>query len=326
MNAFPNRIVPRWLIVLIDLGIVLLSLFIAYQLRFDFNIPGIEIDILKSTFVVFLLIRLGTMLAMRLYAGIIRYTSTEDSIRILKTTALGTALIFVAGLARNYIFDLEYILPTTVLLIELLLTSFLMIAYRIGVKLVYLEASNPRREKSNVLIYGAGEAGIITKRTLDRDAGTKYEVVAFIDDDRGKSSKKLEGSPIYHPDKLESLLLKKEVSELIISMMSADRAQRQRVVDICLENGVRVLDVPPVKRWINGELSFNQLRPVKVEDLLHRDEIALDTSAISAKLSNKSVLVSGAAGSIGSELVRQIAAFSPARLILLEQAKPECED
>ncbi len=321
MKAFPDRIAPRWFIMFLDVLIVITSLFIAFQLRFEFEVPQIEIDILKKTFPFFIAIRVGMLLIMKIYAGIIRYTGTEDAVRIIKTTLIGTVIIVVAGMLWNKLAGGNFILPTTIVILELILTSFLMILYRVGVKLVYLEASNPRRNKSNVLIYGAGEAGIITKRTLDRDAATKYEVIAFIDDDSSKVGKKLEGSPIYHRSKLASLLEKNEITELIVSMMNPEKQSKQEVLDICLNKGVRVMDVPPVRSWINGELSLNQLRPVKIEDLLERDIIQLDESSIREKVSNKTILITGAAGSIGSELVRQVVGYEPKRVILLEQAE-----
>ncbi|MEI6817937.1 MAG: nucleoside-diphosphate sugar epimerase/dehydratase, partial [Bacteroidota bacterium] len=171
-----------------------------------------------------------------------------------------------------------------------------------------------------------GEAGIITKRTLDRDAGTKYNVLAFIDDNPKKAGMKLEGVTIYNPSELEVLLKNNNVAHLIISIQNGSPKRRQEIVETCLNYNVKVLNVPPVKTWINGELSFKQIKKVKIQELLERDPIELDLGQIRNNLSGKTVLITGAAGSIGSELVRQIINFNPKKVILLDQAESDLYD
>ncbi len=311
---------------LIDVGIVLLSLGLSYLLRFDFDVPVIEVERLKTGIILFLIIRLGGLMLWKTYAGVIRYTSTEDAARIFSVTLLSSAALWIAGLLRYLAYDTSYFLPTSIIVLEFFLTTFLMIAFRLMVKLLYVEQSNPRKKKDKVIIYGAGEAGVITKRTLDRDGGTGLEVVAFIDDDKRKSSKKLEGVKIFHSSELKRLLTEQNVGQVVSSMMNPALENRQKIIDACLEQGVKMLDVPPVGKWIQGELSFRQLRSIPVEDLLEREVIELDRSAISSRLNGKRVLVTGAAGSIGSELVRQIIRYSPDSLVLLDQAESPLHD
>ena len=147
-------------------------------------------------------------------------------------------------------------------------------------KALYSEIINPYREKRSVIIFGAGESGIITKRTLDRDAGLKYKVLAFIDDDEKKEGKILEGVHIEGFNKLDELLSKNDVAQLIISVQQLSPERKKRLVDSCLNYNTKVLSVPPVTDWINGELSFKQIKKIQIEELLERDPIALNIDNI----------------------------------------------
>jgi FlaA1/EpsC-like NDP-sugar epimerase len=194
-------------------------------------------------------------------------------------------------------------------------------AFRIVVKITFMEMQNPTKPKANVIIFGTGEAGIYTKRALDRDAGMKYDVIAFIDDDPKKSGKTIEGINIFGPDKLQNLLKTKTIAHIIISIQNLNSTKKKEISELCLQYNTKVLVVPPVERWINGELSFKQIKKINIEDLLGREVITLDEKEISKQLRDKVVLITGAAGSIGSELVRQIAQYDPKKLVLLDCAE-----
>lgn len=163
-----------------------------------------------------------------------------------------------------------------------------MITGRLLVKVVYMELKNPSSGKTGILIYGAGEAGLITKRTLDRDAGTNYKVVGFIDDNVKKAGKKLEGITIHHSDNLEHLLVKGNIKNLIIAIQNISPERKQYIVESSLKHNIRVLNVPPVRSWINGSLSFKQIRKVNIEDLLGRDPIQLHLEKIKERIRRKS--------------------------------------
>jgi FlaA1/EpsC-like NDP-sugar epimerase len=189
------------------------------------------------------------------------------------------------------------------------------------VKVFYFELNYPSKDKTNVVIFGAGESGVIAKRALDRDAGTKYKVLAFIDDDPKKIDKKIENVKIYASSALDQILKENNVEHIIISIQHLKTSKKQEIIETCLVYNTKVLNVPPVSKWINGELSFKQIKKVNIEDLLERDEIKLNIDKISKDLIGKRILISGAAGSIGSEMVRQVAKFSPSKRILLDQAE-----
>jgi FlaA1/EpsC-like NDP-sugar epimerase len=250
----------------------------------------------------------------------VKYTSSKDSQRIFTVLSLGS-IVYVGVNIVFYNLNKTFPIPFSIIIIEYMATTFLMISLRVMFKALYMEISNPNKEKRSVVIFGAGESGIITKRTLDRDAGTKYKVLGFIDDNEKKQNKTLEGVTVYPLSKLDELLQNNNVSNLIISVQNISSVRKQQIVDICLAHDTKVLNVPPVSSWINGALSFRQIKKVQIEELLERDAIQLDKDNIRKQFLGKTILVSGAAGSIGSEIVRQVIRFQPKKIILLDQAE-----
>ena len=316
-----DRNIPRWVIFLIDIVIVLFSFVLAYALRFNFDIPDAEIDRLSLIVPFVLFVRASTFLYFRTFAGVIRYTSTRDAIRILGTVGVGS-LIFIIVNPLYYKFSEIFLIPFSIIIIDYITAVFFMTVSRLFVKVLYLEMRNPTHGKTNVIIYGAGESGVITKRALDRDAGTKYKVTAFIDDDDKKIKNKLEGVTIFSAKKdLPNLIKEKNIAFLIISIHNISPQRKAEIIEYCLAHNIKVLNVPPVTNWINGELSFKQIKKIKIEDLLNREQITLDVRLIKNELAGKTILITGAAGSIGSELVRQIIQFNPQLLVILDQAE-----
>lgn len=320
MSNLLDKNAPRLLIWIGDLLVCFLALIVAYQLRFNFAVPTVELVTYPIVFPVVIGVRALSFILFRTYQGIIRYTSTRDAMRILITLTSGSVLLALSN-PVSYYFTEKYLVPFSIIIIEYLLTVFLMITGRLLVKVIYMEIKNPSREKTGVLIYGAGEAGLIAKRTLDRDKGTRYKVVGFIDDDPKKTGKKLEGISIHPADQLEKILSKGNIEHLIIAIQNISPERKQFIVESSLQYKIRVLNVPPVKSWINGELSFKQIRKVNIEDLLGREPIQLNLDLIKQELQGKTILVTGAAGSIGSELVRQILPFQPALLVMVDIAE-----
>jgi len=311
---------PSLLVLATDVIICLVALGIAYQLRFNFNVPDSEIITYIYVFPFLITVRLLSFLFVKTYKGIIRYTSTRDTVRILLTLLLGSGFMALSNVVSYQMIGI-YMVPFSIIIIEFLLSVFIMVTGRLVVKVIYMELKNPTSEKTGVLIYGAGEAGLITKRTLDRDKGTKYKVIAFVDDDPNKSGKKLEGITIHPITTLEKLLNKGEIKHLIIAIQNISPERKQIIIEAGLTHKINVFNVPPVSSWINGQLSFKQIRKVNIEDLLGRDPIQLHLQDIKKEIFNKTILVTGAAGSIGSEMVRQILPFSPKKIILVDLAE-----
>ncbi len=322
LHYFWKYNLPRWTILLIDLAICAFSLTLAFFLRFNFkSIPQNELDNFPIAYTIVLLVRLISFVFSKTYKGVVRYTGAKDASRIFVIVLAGSLMLYFINIITRQLILGHYIIPHSVIIIDALVTIFVMISSRLAIKAIYFETKNPEKEKTHVIIYGAGESGIITKRTLDRDAAVRYKVVGFIDDDEKKKGRSLEGVFIFSSDKLHELITDNQVESVILSIQNLSPTKKNNIIDECLQYGVRVLNVPPVAKWINGELSFNQIKSINIEELLERDPIKLDNGLINEQLNDKIILITGAAGSIGSELARQCAKFNPRMLVLLDQAE-----
>jgi len=322
LNFFWKYNLPRWSILFIDILICIFSLTLAFFLRFNFkSIPQNELSNFPIAYTVVILVRLIAFILSKTYKGVVRYTGSKDATRIFVVVILSSLVLYGINIFTRQILLGYYIIPHSVVVIDALVTIFMMISSRLAIKAIYFESRNPEKEKTQVIIYGAGESGIITKRTLDRDAAVRYKVVGFIDDDEKKRGRSLEGVFVYPTSKLAELVKENNVESVIISIQNLATIVKNNLIDECLRLGIKVLNVPPVAKWINGELSFNQIKSINIEQLLERDPIKLNTDEINKQLNNKVILITGAAGSIGSELARQCLKFKPKLLVLLDQAE-----
>ena len=295
---------------------------LAFFLIFNFkSIPAQEFSLLPFAYGTLLVVRFISFYVFKIYKGVVRYTGAKDATRIFIVVLAGSLFILTLNILFRQIIWGYYILPQSVVIIDALVTIFIMISSRLAIKAIYFENKNPEKEKTHVIIYGAGESAIITKRTLDRDVAIRYKVVGFIDDDEKKHDRSLEGVFVFAPSMLETLIKENKVESVILSIQQLSATKKNTIIEACLKLGVRVLNVPPAAKWINGELSFNQIKNINIEELLERDPIKLDSQLINKQLNNKTILITGAAGSIGSELARQCLLFNPKRLILLDQAE-----
>lgn len=312
---------PRWIILMIDLIIVASSILLAYLLRFNFDIPESELSPLPWVLAYMVLLRLLSFLISRTYVGIVRYTSTEDVFRIFLVTFSGSIVFSLTNITTYFFLNGTFFIPFSIIIIEFIATTGALSLFRMIVKLAYLELISVSGEQSNVIIFGAGEAGVITKNALERDPGVNYKIHAFVDDNDNKIGKTLEGVSIYGFNRMEELLSSRKVGIVIIATTRLKAERKQEIIELCLRYDARVLYVPPVSQWINGELSFSQIKKVNIEDLLEREIIRLDEENISRQLAGASVLITGASGSIGSEIVRQVARYAVRKLILVDQAE-----
>jgi FlaA1/EpsC-like NDP-sugar epimerase len=326
----PKSNTPRWIIIIADITLSILALFVSYLIRFDLeanqDLIEEEWNILSKSLVFYIGIKLIVFYIFRIHKGLIRHTSTEDFARILKATVVCSFIFAVLGIFRLNYLDGFYFFPTSVLIVEFFFSTAFIVGSRFAIKLIYLESIKSRTSDEVVLIYGAGISGLITKRTIEKATDTAYRIIGFIDDNKRLSGNRLEGVTIYHTSDLEKVIQNNRVTQLIVAIQNPDKGQRKDVVELCLANNVTVQKVPSSKSWINGEFSTKQISKININDLLGRKPIVLDENKISSELNEQIILVTGAAGSIGSGMVRQIAKYGPSQLILLDQAESPLYD
>lgn len=320
-----RSITPRWVIFLIDLIICLFSIVFAYYLRFNFKVPVFEIRNLVYVVPMVLGVRMLSFIIARTYAGIVRHTSTRDVQRIILVTTIGSALLIIINVVNLYLRQ-KYLMPMSVIIIDFITTAFALSFSRLLVKTLFLEFNTPRKKYTSVAIFGTEQFALITKKTLDRDTDSGNKVVAFFDLPSSVLGNKIDGINVYDIHQLENQLKKLEISSLIIARKQVPVEVKQEITDICLNNDVEVKTIPDVSTWINGELSLHQIKNIKIEDLLQRPEIKMDKKHLRKQLADKTILITGAAGSIGSEIVRQLSRYNPRKLILFDQAESPLYD
>ncbi|WP_395617428.1 polysaccharide biosynthesis protein [Aquirufa sp.] len=329
IRKYSNRFLSRWLVLVFDSLIVIFSFSIATLLRMNFQLSEIDLSIFASQLVFVLGLRLLAFLFFQSYAGIIRHTSIEDAILILKAVFTGTlGAVVVSGVIRNTLgFEHVFNLSASILIIDFFICLFWMVILRFFVKSFYESFINQFKPTIGVLIYGAGYTGMLTKNVFQTDRSTNYKILGFIDDNESKIGKTIEGIKVFSlPEVLDKFVGSNEGLEVIMAINNMSAKSKRKISDIFLDRGVVVKALPPVDKWVEGEFAMNQIHNVKIEDLLGREVIQMNNKRIGEEISGKVILVTGAAGSIGSEIVRQLIAYFPAKLVLVDQAESALYD
>ena len=321
---------PRWIIIVIDLLIAAVSLMLSYLIRFDlnteFSIIKTEWEVLSKSILVYFLIKFLVFYALKIHKGLVRYTSTQDLRRILLASIIASLIFLILSLIRKKFLDDYYLFPMSILIMEFIFSLSFIVGSRFVIKLLYLESIKSKQTKENVLIYGAGTMGMITKRTIENDTRNNQVVLGFIDGNEKLVGNRIDGQQIYSPEKIIELQKQLSITSLIISIRNPAADQLKKVIENCFEAGIKVQKVPDPKTWVNGELSALQIVKIPIEDLLGRAPIALNQEKMQVNLSDKIILVTGAAGSIGSGLVLELLSYNPKKIILLDQAESPLYD
>ncbi|MHA8080443.1 polysaccharide biosynthesis protein [Aquirufa regiilacus] len=324
IRRYSNRFLSRWLVLAIDLLIVMFSFSLSSLLRMNFHYGEIDLYSFQFHFVFLFVIRLSVFLWFKSYTGIIRHTSIEDAVLILKAVFTGTAIAGLFSLSLRYYSGINTLLyvPLSILAIDFFICLFLMVSLRFFVKSFYESFINEFKPAVGVLIYGAGYSGMLTKNVIQNDRGVNYQVLGFIDDNAAKIDKTIEGIRVFSlSEAMEKFVDHYDGLQVIMAINNIGLQAKRKISDVFLDRGVVVKILPPVDKWVNGEFALNQIHNVKIEDLLGREEIQMNNKQISQEINSKSVLVTGAAGSIGSEIVRQLVAYFPAKIILIDQSE-----
>ncbi len=316
-----------YLVFLLDAGLIVASYFLAYFLRFEGEIPLEMWTNFRSTIPYILPFKLFVFVFLGLYRGMWRYTSLVDLLNILKAVATSSAAIILAIL---FLYRFEGF-PRSIFILDGVLT-FLFIggirgAIRIAIGKIEKRDSfrfqtKSARPKRRLMMIGAGDAAEKMLREIMDNPRLNYEVAGFLDDDPKKAGMRIHGVSVLGPlEKIHEMAVRGEVDEILVAIPSASAKQMRRIIEACEATGLKCRTTPGLGELIDGKVSFKTIREVSYEDLLGRDPVNLDTGSIGHYLAGKAVLVTGAGGSIGSELCRQITQFDSRNLILLDKAE-----
>ncbi|HSB94499.1 MAG TPA: nucleoside-diphosphate sugar epimerase/dehydratase, partial [Flavitalea sp.] len=269
------------------------------------------------------IVALAVFYGMGIHTGLIRYSNTHDMFRIFSAVSvISISYPVVTYLVAFKVYSIDSLNITGVLLVNFFIASSLLIMLRTGVKgLYYYMQRITTNSKVRVLIYGSDNNAILVKKALQSSSKDNFVIVGFIDSDKNKVNSYIEQIRVYHFKDLQKLKEKRNVERLILMNEQLGSAEKQSVIEKCLTTGVKVLTVPPSEQWIYGRLSLKQIQDLKIEDLLQRDPIVINNSQISGQLTGRRILITGAAGSIGSEIVRQVLSFRPEMVILCDQSE-----
>ncbi len=318
------NITPPWAVMLLDIFVVFFSVALTLFIRENFKFPtSINYSDWLYALLMIIPIRFLYFIIFQTNHLVVRYTNTRDVVKIYVSCLTGSVTIFLINVLL-FLINHRFPVPNSVWIIEFFITTTLLVLYRFSFKMYYMETVHPAKSRKNIIIFGAGESGVITKRTIDRDNATKYKVLSFFDEDSSKIGMQLESLPVISYAKLSLYLKKNDISFLIIAVQKISNAKVNEITNIALPYNVKVLKVPPVNRWLNGNLSFKQIRKVRIEDLLTREPIKLDLSLLNPEIEGKTIMITGAAGSIGSQIVRQLLQFNYGNLILIDEAETPC--
>ena len=311
----------RIIVMATDLLSGVISYWLAFALRFNFSIPDIHFKMFVSTLPVLLVIRLLCFYFFGLYAGVWRYASMNDLLRIFKATILSSFLFFMyVGFVYQLIdFSRSVFIIDWFIIVCLIGGSRFL--YRIFREFYPVRVS---RSKKRVIIIGAGRAGEMLLREMKQNARIGYDSVGFLDDDRTKKGMRIHGLPVLGKiDDLARIVDMKQIEEAVIAIPSLTGKEMRRIIGLCDAAGITCKTVPAISDILNGSVHVNQIREISIEDLLGREHIELNEEQIRQYLTGKRVMVTGAAGSIGSELCRQIMKMRPELLILYERVENE---
>jgi FlaA1/EpsC-like NDP-sugar epimerase len=301
-------------------SLLILAYIISFLLRFDFRLQGLGYRaIILQTLPLLLLTKLPVFYYFRLFSGWWKYAGMNDLADIIKAAIVSSLFLYLAVYFSYGVTGY----PRSTFLIDMLLTIVLIGGARFIVR-AYSEQARSSSLGVNTLIVGAGQAGNMIVRELRGNPTLGYNPLGFIDDNPGKKGMNMHGLKVLGTtSNLPELIETHNVSRILIAAPSAHGDEVRRIIDKCQESKVEFQILPPMAKLINGSVSVNQVRNVKIEDLLARDPVQLNLSEIGTKLKGKTIMVTGAGGSIGSEIVRQVAKFKPARLILFERSESD---
>ncbi|WP_426430428.1 polysaccharide biosynthesis protein [Winogradskyella sp. HB-48] len=328
LNKISKRYASKWLVLLFDTMVVAAAFFLAYLIRYNFMLDFDFSTLLKQIPYVMIVAAIS-LIAVGTYKGVVRFTGFKDIINVvIGANILATILICCTFLSRKILNDNSiFNISGSIIYIHLLLNILFLIGAKLFIKSLYNQITQDVHKTANVLIFGAGNSGMLTYDAIQNDTKSGFEVVGFIDDDERKIGKKINLVTVYGLSDIDEDFIKKnEVEDVIISIQNIDPSRLLQITGNLFNLGLKVKIVPPVQSWIDGDLSVGQIKEVKIEDLLGRDPINIKNPDLIDQYDNKVILITGAAGSIGSEICRKVSLYNYKKLILVDNAESALYD
>lgn len=322
----PDRFLPRWAILIMDVAIVAVSFLLAYLLAYQFDRAAEIMASFRNAVITGVFLCSVAFLVFKPYRNVLRFSSFQDILKIFVTMSFAYA---ANSLVDRFIFErMEVrIPPMSVVTIAYLIAFVVMSISRIMVKMIWERLSFDQQKSKLTFVYGAKVMGCSIAKMLRSDPMSKYEVVGFIADEPDLAGKTIVGLPVYkNDDKLVDIINKKNIEAVIISPAKHEEVQNTDFLNRMLALGIKVMTVSAIKEWDDETLDHSKVREYSIEDLLQRPPIQIDMKKVASHIEGKRVLVTGAAGSIGSEIMRQVVMFNPQQLILLDQAETPLHD
>ncbi|MBR9913748.1 MAG: polysaccharide biosynthesis protein [Algicola sp.] len=327
LQNISHKYASKWLVMLFDLMIVALTFVAAYIIRFNFQMDFDFVVMFKQIPFVFLA-ALISFLLVGSHKGVVRFTGFKDVVNIIiGVNILATTLIISTFFSRRFNYESIFNISGSIIYIHLLLNILFLVGFKLFIKSMYNKLMQDFKTVKRILIFGAGNSGMITYDAITNDPKSNHQIIGFIDDNERKIGKKINTLTVYSLDKITPRFIDKYgVEEVIISIQNIESARLLQISGQLFELGLKVKIVPPVQNWIDGDLSVGQIKEVNIEDLLGRDPISITNPALIDEYENQIILITGAAGSIGSEIARKAANYDFKKLILLDTAESPLYD
>mgnify|MGYP000176886194 CR=1 FL=1 len=315
------RILPRWIIIVIDTLILSFASCLAYLLRFNFNYAELNNFHVGKGIIILILSGLFGILFTKSYAGIVRYTGLMDGKRLLFASFIGGLIAATSNYIHFYYFG-KIIFPLLIIVFTYLTSAVILYSYRLLVKQIFTAILFSEKNKEVVAIYGTDQTSMLVRQIIENENLSNKKVAAFFDERKQTVGKVINGVKVFDPNRdFLKAVATLGIKEVVLADKNLSVERKNRIVDQCLKTNLKIRTIPPVENWIRGNLSTNQIKEINIEDLLGRESIKLENYNVREEIKGKKVLITGAAGSIGSELVRQVLFYHPNSILLLDQAE-----
>lgn len=331
MKKFVRRylsanVLPIWMILAMDVVMIGLSLLLAYALRYDFSSRVLDSATMWRTMGLTMLVSLVFFKMFRTYSSVLRLSSFVDIARIFVALFVSYTAVALACMVAPLVTDIR-LAPVNVILMAFIINFALMASSRVIVKMMFETIKAGGSSQTNIFIYGAKEAGVNIAKSLRVSMRERYRLRGFIADEPDLYDKLIMGVRVFPNDEnLFDILAQKGVKTIIVSPAKRNELKKEENLDRFLKHNIKLLTAPPLSEWNQRGLVSGDIKEIQIEDLLQRDPIQIDIRKVASHLEGKRVMITGAAGSIGSEIMRQVATFNPYKLILVDQAETPLHD